>query len=821
MSHTATPQADQTSDGNGPTGQPDERVSYWLNEIDAAKKREKRFREDGARILRIYEGQKSDDNNASNKNIDDEIAPFNILYSNTETLLPALYSATPRPVVQRRFKDDDPIGKAAADAGKRNLEFGVDTNVEGYETFDQAVTFATLDALLPGRAFTCVRYDAEMAEMDLGSVDAEEPEEKDDESTQYAKSEMVCLETRSWNRVYHGYAKKWSKVPWVAFEEHVDKEEMTRIAGAEIANQLVYTDNDNQDQDKDTHDDEERNRGKRKTARLYQIWDKEGGRKIRYVSEQYKENFLKVDADVLGLTGFYNCPRPLMFVQKSNNLIPTPLYRLYESQARELNRLTMRIKNVTSAIRAKGIYDSELGNELADLMKADDNELVPADKSSSLAAEKGLQNAIWFMPLEMLITTLTQLYQARQQCKQVIYEITGISDILRGTSVASETATAQNIKNQWGTLRLKRMQKEVQRYCRDLLRMMLEIAATKFSEGTWAKMTGLPYLTAQQVQQLTQLAQALQVQVNQQQLQQPPVSPALPGQPPPAMPSLSPQAQQLQQVKQQLQTLQWSQVLALLKDDIQRSYHIDIETNSTVEPEAVEDQKQITELMTALGQYMNGVGPLVQKGVMPFGVAQSMLLAITRRFRFGQEIEEYIQQMQPPKQEDDGKAAAAQEAQAKMQLEQQRMQMEAQQKQAEMQQAQATDAAKMQANEVDAQRKFKLEVEKIASLRETEAMKIEGEKQARLSELNAERQTEKMKAEIQQDTELKKATLQAATQIELANIKARQDAATTIEESTAEGERVAQTTNVMEKILETQGRLLTAIVASKSIERDG
>ncbi len=601
-----TTSVDTTSDGSRPR-EPAGVVQYWLAEINAAKKREKDFRKDGQRILEIYDGEKS------------ESTPFNILFSNTETLIPAIYSTVPRPVVQRRFKDADPLGKAAAQAGQRVLEFLLDTNVEGYETFDRAMRLATLDAALPGRAVTSIKYDA-----DLGGA-SEEPAPDEEAPTPYMASELVCPETRSWNRVYFGYARKWSKVPWVAYEEHVTKMEATRLFGRAIAGTLKYTDAEQDNPDaEESRGSDERNTGEKKTVCIYQIWDKAGGRKLRYISEQYAEGYLKVEDDPLELTGFFNCPQPLQFIEKTNTLLPTAPYKLYENQAKELNRLTIRINRIVEAIKARGVYDTELGEELANLMKADDNALVPADKSSSLAAEKGLQNAIWFMPLDQLITTLVQLYAAREACKQVIYEITGISDIIRGQSTASETATAQTIKNQWGTLRLRRIQKEVQRYAKDLLRLMLELAASKFSEETWAKMTGLPFVTTAQRAQLEQIALAAQ---------------AL-GQP------LDPQTEA------KLAAPVWGQVLAMLRDDQSRAYRIDIETNSTVEPEAAEDQKQIAELMTAMGQYLNGIAPLVAKGVMPFGVAQSMLLAIARRFRFGSEIEEYIQAMQPPRPEE-------------------------------------------------------------------------------------------------------------------------------------------------------------------------
>jgi hypothetical protein len=383
----------------------------------------------------------------------------------------------------------------------------------------------------------------------------------------------------------------------------------------------------------------------------------------------------------------------------------------------ELNQLTRRIKNVARAIKAKGVYDGGLGPDIKKLLEADDNEFVPAETPSSLAADKGFQNAIWFMPIEQLIVVLTQLYQARDACKQTIFEITGISDILRGATQASETATAQTIKNQWGTLRLKRSQKEVARYARDLLRLMLELAATKFSEETWAKMTGLPYLLAAQVQQLQMTMQMLQ------------------GQGP------SPQLQQLQQQSQQPQ---WGQVLAVLRDDVLRSYKVDIETNSTVEPEATEDQKQISELFTAIGQFLNGVGPLVAKGVLPFQVAQTMLLTIVRRFRFGTEIEEQILQMQAPKPEEDGDQGAAQQQamQDQQKLMQQQMQMQQQSQEMDLK------AKTMEAEKALLEKKIDLELREIQLHAERDKFALE--KQAATQQLSLQSQADAHKLQTDQ-----------------------------------------------------------------------
>jgi hypothetical protein len=691
-------------------------VTYWLNEIESAKKREKEFRKDGSRIMEIYEGK------------DPNKIPFNILFSNTETLSPALYSDIPRPIVKRRFEDDDPLGKESAKAGTRMLEFLIDTNIDGYETFDDGMKANVLDALLPGRGVLNVKYDADVVEA---------------QSMSYKKSELVCIDTRSWDKVYFGYAKKWSRMPWVCYEEEVDKKEAANLFGEAIAKELVYTKENADKEDESTY--EERDTGEKKTTTIYQIWDKDGGRKIRYVSPNYPK-YLLVQNDTLQLTGFFNCPRPLKFVETVNDLTPVPLYRLYENQASELNRLTRRINKIIDAIKARGVYDAELGDDLKSLMTADDNELVPADKSSSLAAEKGLDNAIWFMPIDKLIIVLQQLYVAREACKQVIYEIIAIADVMRGQSKASETLGAQEIKTQWGTLRIQPKQVEVQRYARDILRMMLEVAATKFSEETWAKMTGLPYLTFKQKSQAEQMMKVLQ--------QQPP----------------SPEIQKQQmQVQAELQKPSWGDILALLKDDIQRSYKIDIETNSTLQPEAAEDQKQISDFMTAMGQFLNGVGPLIANGVMPFEVAQTMLLTISRRFRFGDEIEDTILKMKPPEPEDNSKQAEADKA-----AEQAKLETQKQVELAKHTREQQAEQNKMQLEQMkiasdERQTQMKLEAE-----RELEMMRIEAAKKESIATLAATRNVEEMKARIHQETELKKAGIMTGAQMEVANINAAQ-----------------------------------------------
>jgi hypothetical protein len=615
-------------DPDAPTTRPAE-VKRWLGDIDAAVKREDDYRKDGKRLWKMYEGELKDE------------TPFNILFSNTEILLPALYGARPRPIVQRRFKDADPLGLAASKASERMLSFLMDTNSEEYDDFDTTMKENVLDACVPGRGLMEFCYDGK-------TVKVPQP---DGTASEQLSSECVYPETCLWNRYTFGYAKKWKDVPWVAFELYFDlkaaKEEFTPA----VAVKLKYVTEG--DQDKESKDSATRE-GARKVAQVWKIWDKTS-RRLLFVSQGY-EDYLKECEDPYSLTGFFPIPKPLRLIAKSANLAVTAPYNEYENQAKELNRLTTRINKLIDMLKVRGAYDSSMA-AIEEALKKDDGELVAADQPSTMTREGGLDKHIWLMPIEKVVLVVQQLYIARTACKQVIYEIMGLADIMRGSTQASETLGAQQLKAQFGSVRMKNPQKEVQRYARDCLRIMLELAVNRFLPETWAKMTGLPYLTDAQAAQAQQAQQMAMQQASMAAMQ---ASQGQPAPPPPQLPPMPPK---------------WSDILSLLKNDLQREYKIDIETNSTVDPDASEAKKNMGELMAAMSQFLNGVGPLVQEGVLPIEAAKAMLLGVARQYEFGSEVEDLIRQMQPPQPQAQDKSGeqALQTQLAKSELEKQGM----------------------------------------------------------------------------------------------------------------------------------------------------
>ena len=622
-----------------------EGVRAWLRQIDEAGKREKDWRVVGRNVQEIYEGCK------------ESKTPFNILFSNTDTLLPALYNNTPRPVVQRRFRDADPIGAAASKVGQRMLEFYLDPGETGNTEFDSILESAVLDALLPGRGCSSFTYEAQFTEGER------------------VIGEQVVGEYRPWDNFLHGFARRWVDVPWIAYEHFMTRDELKKNFDEAVAKEVKLTVAGSQagEEEKDAPADSEA----MQFAHVWEIWDKEA-KKVRFISPGYPTAALKEVDDPLQLEGFFNCPAPLRFMLKNSSLVPTALYTLYETQAKELNNVTTRINKVIGAMKVRGFYDSTLEG-LDKLMSSDDNTLIPAENVAAMLQGQTLEKAIWLFPIEKLTGVLQQLYLQRQQVKTVIYEITGISDILRGSTAASETATAQTIKNKWGTLRLKRMQKAVMTYVRSCLRIVLQLQAKHFDVETIKAMTGLSYPTEAEKQQAQMALQQMQQQA-QQQAQQAQMMAQMTGQPPqPQQPPPPPSPELLAAA----QSVTWEQIKHALSDDLLRGFKVDIETNSTVDSEATEDKENMGEFMNALSQFMNGIAPLIKEGILPFEAAQAMLMTITRRYRFGPEVEDELAKMKPPPPPEDPNAGAAKAEEAKLGIEMKKLQGELQVSEAE------------------------------------------------------------------------------------------------------------------------------------------
>jgi hypothetical protein len=213
-------------------------------------------------------------------------------------------------------------------------------------------------------------------------------------------------------------------------------------------------------------------------ACVYEIWDRIH-RKVIWLSKDMPEVLDEKD-DFLNLVGFEPCPRPLLANISTSNTVPRPDYYLVQDQYNELDQVNNRISMLVKACKVVGVYDQAATGIQRMLLEGTDNTLIPVDNWAMFAEKGGVKGQVDWLPLEQVVNALQRLYEAREGIKAQIYELTGIADIVRGASKASETLGAQEIKAKFASVRIKDTQDEVARFAAELLRIKAEIMVKHF-----------------------------------------------------------------------------------------------------------------------------------------------------------------------------------------------------------------------------------------------------------------------------------------------------------------------------------------------------
>ena len=603
---------EKEQESKGAKRDPKEVVSRWLKELGAADTHESEWRTRADAIVKLYrdERAKATSETSTEKR-------YNIIYANSEVTKGALYSQAPSPDVRRRFADKDPVARYAALTLQRALVSCLDQSKDG-DDFDTVMKDAVFDMVVPGRGVARVKYIPTMrsyeerVEVEPPADGAVPPKDVQQDETGYfrmqaveeVESECVEVDYVEWTMFRYSPAKRWKKVRWVAFGDLLTRDDLVKQFGSKIGNAVEM-----KWMPKGTDDSEENSIFKR--ALVWTIWNKTQRRCI-VVTEGYKDAPLKEQDDPLRLQGFFPMPRPLYSINSTDTLVPTPEYVIYQDHAMQLDSIEERIAVLTSALRRRGVRDGSI-EELAELATAGDNKFIAIKKYREFVEKGGLEQAFQESDISSLALVIMELMKQADSKKQQIYEIIGISDIMRGATVASETLGAQKLKGQWGSVRVGPRQADVQRFARDLIRLEAEIIAEHFGPKALAAMTGISlFETVAEKQQAVALA-----------------TQPIPGQPP-AKPD------------PRLSSPTWEEVCAVLKNDKLRGFKVDIETDSTIKPQADDEQKNRIEGITAITGFLEKVVPAVQAGTVPKKVAMELLMFGIRSFKAGPQLEEIL-----------------------------------------------------------------------------------------------------------------------------------------------------------------------------------
>ena len=446
---------------------------YWQNELEKADQFERDWRERGMRVVERYRDERE-----GRALIGPSNTRFNILWANTETLKGALLARMAEPDVRRRFPDPNPAAREVAILLERALSYGLDV-YDGITPMKAALE----DYLLPGRGVVWVVYEPVIIKEKIKiEVDGEDVALDEVEEIERLGDQRCRFEYVHWQDYRESPSRRPEDVTWRARRHLFTRDDLIG-RGFKDAHEIPL--NWMPDTNEDNADYEEiYNR-----AEVWEIWCKVT-RKRLFIATGYKD-VLAEDDDPYELEDFFPTPTPLIAVRTNNTSIPVPEFTLYQDQADELDRVTNRITYLIEGLKRRGVYDASVP-ELAQLAMAGDNDFVPSDNFASLAQKGGLAGAFQTEDISQVSAVLNGLYTQRMQVLQVIYEVTGISDIIRGGGTkASETATAQQLKAQYGSMRLRRRQDEIEKYIRELYRIKAELIAENYEPEILQRVTGM------------------------------------------------------------------------------------------------------------------------------------------------------------------------------------------------------------------------------------------------------------------------------------------------------------------------------------------
>lgn len=661
-------------------------VQYYLNHIAAYDREFASWETRAKKILKRYR----DDT----RNSQDSGSRFNILWSNVQTLKAATFARLPKPDVSRRFRDNDQIGRVAS----MLLERALDYEITHYPDYRETLTAALYDRFLPGRGVAWVRYEPKFKQ---GEAQITEDEESpSDEMLDY---ECAPCDYVHWRDFGHNVARTWEETCIVWRKVYMTRPMLRERFGDEIAKKIPL----------DSEPSEMKNasrEGVDKRAMIIELWDKETGKAV-WLSKSFNE-FLDEQDDPLKLEGFYPCPKPLFSTITNESLVPIPDFALYQDQANSLDILSDRIDGLVKALQVKGVYDAA-SPELARLFtEANNNDLIPVKNWMAFAEKKGLAGAIDMVDLTPIAGALMQAYQAFEQVKSQIYDITGISDIVRGQSVASETATAQQIKGQYASLRLKSYQDDVARFATHMIQLKAQIICQLFDPQTILMMSA---------------------------------------------------ADQLSSVDQQLVP----QALELLRNEPMRSFRIEISTDSLIMMDESQEKQDRMEFLGAVSSFLekavqaSQVAPqivplsldMLKFGVGAFKIGKSMEGQIDQTAQqFKEQLEQQQQQPQQPPPPDPEEL----KMQHQMQMDQAKMQAQAQSDQMKLQ-------AEAQFKQADQQHQAQLEM-----------ARMDHETQLKAVDAQSTQMIEQAKMDADADLKWRIAQLEAETKVVVAQIAAAQ-----------------------------------------------
>ena len=624
---------------------------FWTKEKEASDKRLRKWTKQGNSIVRRFLDERG--SGASDFSASGGMQPsgLNLFHTNVSTLQSMLYGSTPKIDVSREHQDpDDDVARVASLLFQRMLEADVASSGDDLAT---ALKACLQDRLLPGMGIARVRYDYDSEMQKVMSPETMEVTEAEMLTGEYAPTDYI-----HWQDFVWGWGRTWTEVPWVGFRSWMTKSECKARFSEKIATNLEYvnqlpTGSQNKE---DTYDTDQKNNVQK--AEIWEFWNKED-KKVYWFSPG-AGIILDIQDDPLFLDNFWPCPMPMMANLTSTLFVPRADYIIAQDIYNEIDELQSRISTITRAVKVVGVYDKNAGDSAGRMLKEGmENDLIPVDNWAMFSEKGGLQGVIQWFPVQEVVGTLQTLIQIRDQTIELLYQVTGMSDILRGANTDQYTSDGTNqLKAKFGSIRVQSLQDDFARFASDLDGLKAEVISKHFNPES---------IMVQSSAQFMPIAD------------QDKVEPAV-------------QLMKSPQIK----------------------WRVNIRPESIAMVDYAQLKAERTEYLMAMAQFIQSSSGAVQAVPGSLPILLEMMKWGMAGFKGANYLEgtfdqaiEMAQKAPPPGQGDEDKKA--QEEQAKMQAEMQRIQAKSQ---ADMQVIQAKLQGEMQKQQADHQHKMELQMQK-------------------------------------------------------------------------------------------------------------
>jgi hypothetical protein len=639
---------------------PGDKKALWEIELKAGLKAQERWHKRANRVVNRYTaGDRADTENFTFQ--------LNLFYSNIQTTQAMMFGRLPEISIDRRNTDfGDDAARVASSILQRMLQADIGKPNDQYST---SLKLNLQDRLITGLGVARVRYEmdketretAEQLDMN-GQVVAE------GFSEEVITSERAPLDYVHWRDCAWSPCRTWSELRWFGFKEMMTRDQLVERFGKEMGEAIPLTKTTRIVEDESL---QEEAADSFKRGEVWEIWDKDKKQVIWYCADY--EKLLDVKPDPFGLTGFFPVPRPMASNLTTSAYMPIPDFTMAQDLYNEIDNLETRIAMLTQAVKAVGVYNSAIDGVKRMLVEGVENDLIPVDNWAVFAENGGMQGIIDWLPIETIAGVLNQLIARRNDCKSQLFEISGMSDIMRGAAASAGgpvSATERALEARFASVRIAALQDEFSTYATDLIRLRAEIISKHFSPEQIVKQSNILNTPDGQDQQLIQ------------------------------------------------------QAVELIKNSQELVWRVQVRPESVAMVDFAALKQERTEYLMAVSQFLQSSGPLIEKEPASAPMLMEMLKWGLAGFKGSQDIEGVIdramEQMaqklaQPQEQQPDPEAQKMQmqmqleqtKSQAAMQLEQAKnqgaMQLEQQGLQIDMQRIQAELQAKIQEKQADIQ----------------------------------------------------------------------------------------------------------------------